>query len=1333
MLSPRRLVTISLLTLSFALLALVSVTDEEASAATIVVPDDYSTIQDAVSAANAGDTISVKDGTYNEQVLIGKSLSIVGESMRGTIVRSQIQYTMRITADNVDVSQMTIRSGRAAVPIALHLNGVSSCHIEDVVCSNATYGISVNGGGGNTFKNVWCYDCSGAGLLLQYSDDNLLEMITCDSNLNGAGVRGGDNNTFASCIMKHNDDRGIYTTFQAGQRRVTNLTIKDTQIHGNGNAATTGDEGININGAHDLQISNCSIHDNLADGIQGGSQSRNVRISDSQVYSNDGVGIYLGGMVGMVSVEGCLLRDNYGSGMVMLDLQFGSRVANNTITRNGVTTQRDGISIISSIKSNMVNNTIENNGRYGILITRSVVTSRPHPRNISILECLLDGNGLAGIAFSDSSPRDILITDCTINDSQAAGVYFDSEGGGVNCNWMNLTHSRITNCTKGIWLNGLSLKDCSIQWCVLDQNGAGIICAPCEDIRITNCTVTSSSERCGIELVGKNVEIGYNTVLDNHLDGIRIGHYPAVSAPRTWIHNNTIERNANLVAGNAGLTFFSLHDIVVENNYLKDNAAGIKFGDANGCVFRFNTIRGCSAVAVARVPVITPGTFYLNNFINNPQHFYATHADDVFDNGALGNYWDDYTDWYPDAKVVGRVWDTPYEVARTDVVDRYPLAFEYDPIPPLANAGEDQRVPPGTSIDLDGTGSSDNKGIVNYTWTFTYDGSPVDLYDSLASFTFSTLGTYTVTLTVRDAWGNEASDTMTVEVYDDEPPVADAGRNIVVSTGEEFTLDGSGSTDNVGIASYEWTIGPRVLGITEWGVQVTLSVDRPGNYQVILNVTDLAGNWDNDTMVLSVRDTEPPVANAGEDVEVDQGEAFSLNASLSTDNVGIATWNWSYELDGTTHYLGEEEEVEHTFAEPGVYVVILNVTDAAGNWDTDRVAVTVLDAEAPVARAGRDLQGLVEEAAPFDGTASTDNVGIVSYVWTFKDGANDVRLTGAAVSYVFRTAGEYTVTLTVEDARGYQGTDTLVVTVLAVDDTLPLADAGEDQTVDMGATATLDGTGSSDNVGIAKYNWTFVYDGETLSLEGDVVEFTFALPGVYVVTLNVTDRAGNGDEDTMTVTVLDTEAPLADAGDDVTIVATETVTFDGTGSTDNVGIEGHMWTFEHAGKDQRLEGETVVFAFTKLGDFTVTLTVTDAAGNSANDTMVVHVLGGEREWTLGPFATKAGEAVDGVRVQVELNGTLYQGYTDEDGNVTLTVVFTDLVSPAEVTATKKGWKRLEFSRALDPNGDLVGDIPPMVRIPEEKGPSLTLWLIIAVVIIVMVAIGVPVLRSGEKR
>jgi len=69
-----------------------------------------------------------------------------------------------------------------------------------------------------------------------------------------------------------------------------------------------------------------------------------------------------------------------------------------------------------------------------------------------------------------------------------------------------------------------------------------------------------------------------------------------------------------------------------------------------------------------------------------------------------------------------------------------------------------------STVYLRGANCTDNVGIVNWTWTFTYGGNEVTLYGETVSFRFGTAGNYTVRLTVTDAAGRSAWGTMAVMV-----------------------------------------------------------------------------------------------------------------------------------------------------------------------------------------------------------------------------------------------------------------------------------------------------------------------------------------------------------------------------------------------------------------------------------------------------------------------------------------------------------------------------------------------------------------------------------------
>lgn len=82
----------------------------------------------------------------------------------------------------------------------------------------------------------------------------------------------------------------------------------------------------------------------------------------------------------------------------------------------------------------------------------------------------------------------------------------------------------------------------------------------------------------------------------------------------------------------------------------------------------------------------------------------------------------------------------------------------------------------------------------------------------------------------------------------------------------------------------------------------------------------------------------------------------------------------------------------------------------------------------------------------------------------------------------------------------------------------PIAEAGPDGSAEAGIPFFFDGSGSSDDVGIVNFTWSFEYDGRQIKLYGVEPEFVFDVPGVYVVTLTVYDEEGQFDEDKIVVT-----------------------------------------------------------------------------------------------------------------------------------------------------------------------------------------------------------------------
>jgi PKD repeat protein len=270
-----------------------------------------------------------------------------------------------------------------------------------------------------------------------------------------------------------------------------------------------------------------------------------------------------------------------------------------------------------------------------------------------------------------------------------------------------------------------------------------------------------------------------------------------------------------------------------------------------------------------------------------------------------------------------------------------------DHTPPVANAGPDQLVDEGAAVQFDGSGSTDNVGIRSYVWTFV-DGTPKSLGGIAPSYIFLNPGNYTVTLTVRDAARNQDTDTMTVNVRDITPPIANAGADQLVDEGAAVQFDGSGSTDNVGITGYVWTIidgTPKTLS----GISPTYTFSNPGNYTVTLNVTDAAGNWATDTVTIAVRDITPPVIESvsqSPSGDVGVGQVVWVSANITDIGTGVKNASLIYSHDNgsswerplrmvynSTNGLYDMIIVGHIYGTRIIYKI--TAYDNAGNFVTE--------------------------------------------------------------------------------------------------------------------------------------------------------------------------------------------------------------------------------------------------------------------------------------------------------------------------------------------------------------------------------------------------------------
>ncbi len=626
---------------------------------------------------------------------------------------------------------------------------------------------------------------------------------------------------------------------------------------------------------------------------------------------------------------------------------------------------------------------------------------------------------------------------------------------------------------------------------------------------------------------------------------------------------------------------------------------------------------------------------------------------------------------------------------------------------PTAHAGDDQTVAEGDAVILDGSASSDPEGAdLTYVWTQTApdsgEGSAVTLDTTepdKPTFTapdLSATTTLTFSLTVNDGTRDSTADTVDITVTaDNDAPTAVAGGDQTVAEGAAVTLDGSASSDPEGAdLTYVWT---QTAPDSGEGSAVTLDTTDPDKptftapdlsatttLTFSLTVNDGTQDSTADTVDITVTaDNEAPTAHAGGDQTVDEGDAVALDGSASSDPEGAAlTYDWTQTApdsgEGSAVTLDTTEPDKPTFTVPELSATTtltfsLTVNDGTQDSTADTVDITVTaDNDAPTAHAGGDQTVGEGAEVTLDGSASSDPEGTaLTYAWT--QTAPDSGL-GSAVPLdttdpdkpTFTAPTELlenlalTFSLTVGDGVNTSAADTVDITVTAGTNDAPTADAGADQTVSEGDTVTLDGSASSDPEGTAlTYAWTQTAPdsglGSAVPLSDETTASpSFTAPDLLATTtltfsLTVGDGVNTSTADTVDITVTaDNDAPTAHAGGDQTVDERDTVTLNGSASSDPEGTAlTYAWTqsapASGLGSAVPLSDATTASpSFTAptelLENLTLTfvLTVNDGTQDSTPDTVDITVTAGDND---APSADAGGDQTVDERDTVTLNGS----------------------------------------------------------------------------------------------
>ncbi len=525
--------------------------------------------------------------------------------------------------------------------------------------------------------------------------------------------------------------------------------------------------------------------------------------------------------------------------------------------------------------------------------------------------------------------------------------------------------------------------------------------------------------------------------------------------------------------------------------------------------------------------------------------------------------------------------------------------------------------------------SDDESNLTSYNWDFG-DGNTAT--GPRVQHTYSNTGEYRVTLRVNDGEGLSNSVRSTEHILlINQYPTADFTLPAVVAPGEEFTLDGTASSDADGlITSYEWYNEGQLLGT---GPTLTTSLSKTGNTNISLRVKD-DSNYELAEGIKSKRirvNTPPvPVWTSDQDFVAPNKEIIFSAADSYDPDGSISRYIWRFsdgvELRGRV--------IQRLFRDSGKKSFTLTVIDN-DNLSNSRASV---EGELMVNHAPLIItETLIRSnslSVKLDATQSYDlDNNPITFEWTLPDGTkrNESEFTWQA-----NEPGVHIIGLTIDDGLGLDNSitkETIRVLinrpVKAVVDSQIQSCTG--QTVLFNSSRSFDPDGDPFSV-----KWDF---GNGVSSDQANPSFVYEEPGIYEAQLTLND--GFTEEPSVAVIPVIIEgSPIARLNiSDTTICVNNSLRFDGSASTDPSGaLPSFSWD---TGDGQSKTGSVIDHVFTTPGIYTVTLTVEGSGSgrcsNVSQTTATVTVVEGPEASFDLPEYTIPGEPVslDGSDSQVD--------------------------------------------------------------------------------------------------
>lgn len=729
---------------------------------------------------------------------------------------------------------------------------------------------------------------------------------------------------------------------------------------------------------------------------------------------------------------------------------------------------------------------------------------------------------------------------------------------------------------------------------IVDGAGKTAFSLEVDDVVVKNLTVVNCWNGAGVHIISNNSTI-FNLIIKNNYDGIVI-EGNNISVREAKITNNSY----------SGLTANTAEMLNVSSNDFLFNNQGVILSNVGKSSFTYNRIMNNSINGLLmksssidnvfhhnlfshencgfRIKSSFNNTIYLNDFISNKCHSNDS-SDNHWDNGSVGNYWDDFDGNDSNHDGIG---DVPYVVPGDSNFDNYPLIkrvglpiafFEY--VPPYNITTNTTINFSDYSVDLDGD-------IVMWIWDFDDGNMTINSLNNV-THRFADNGEYNITLTVTDDVANSDSISRLVSVAN-MPPLVNFSWYPLSPTGIDTITFIDNSSDSDGdLVNWTWSFGD---GNVSYGSNVTHSYDTNGTYVIILTVTDDDGDYTSKNISLEIINAPPIIAFEYSPLEPTTADNITfIDESVDTDG-DIVNWTWSFG-DGSTGYVSSPE---HRYIDNGTYIVTLTITDNTNNSASANINITVLNEPpypeytfSPSNPTTVNIVTFTDQSIDIDGT-------IISWFWEFGDGKNS---TNPNPTHIFPQHGTFLVNLTIIDDDGAENT---VRKDIIIRNTPPDADFNYlpknptdiDEISFYDESVDLDGT-------VESFFWTFG-DGNTSNQRNPV--HLYDTNGVYTVRLTVTDNDGDTDAKSTAITIHNVPPIVNFSYTPVVPTDRDLISFIATASDVDGILVNFSWDF---GDGNHSYGMGSNHSFADNGVYNVTFKATDDDNDYTSHTLAILV------------------------------------------------------------------------------------------------------------------------------